>query len=77
MSKVILDPYHRDIEDIFSCSTKTTLSSLHHVIEFDGEDRLSFYNEDIEDTDFIIGQPDLDASLFERSKKLKAVFNEE
>ena len=59
MSKVILDPHPREIEDIFSSSTKTTLSSLHRVIEFDGEDRLSFYNEHIEDTDFIIGQPDL------------------
>jgi len=77
MSKVILDPHPREIEDIFSSSTKIALSSLHRVIEFDGEDRLSFYNEHIEDTDFIIGQPDLDASLIERSKKLKAVFNVE
>ena len=77
MSKIILDPQPREIKDIFSHSKKTTLYSSHHVIEFKGKDRHSFYSEHIEDVDFIIGQPDLDTSVIERSKKLKAIFNVE
>ena len=74
MSKVILDPQPRKIEDIFSKSTKKTLYSSHQVIEFNGKNRSAFYNKHIINTDFIIGQPDLNASIIERSKKLKGRF---
>lgn len=77
MSKTILDPDPRKTEEIFSPSAIKTLLSTYQVVEFGGNDRNDFYNTHIDNTNFIIGQPELNATLLKRAKKLKAVFNVE
>ena len=77
MSTVLLDPQPRKKEAIFSAAAQQELSAVHQLIEFDGSNHVDFYNRYIGDADFIIGQPDLDASLLKRAQKLKAVFNVE
>ena len=77
MRKIILDPYPRKKEEIFVTSSLKNLNSKYKIIEFDGKDRLDFYNMHIEEVSYIIGQPKLDEELLKKAKKLKAVFNVE
>ena len=73
MRKIILDPYPRKKEEIFVASSLKNLNSKYKIIEFDGKDRLDFYNMHIEEVSYIIGQPKLDEELLKKAKKLKAV----
>ena len=57
MRKIILDPYPRKKEEIFVTSSLKNLNSKYKIIEFDGNDRLDFYNMHIEEVSYIIGQP--------------------
>jgi hypothetical protein len=67
LSTVLLDPHPRKKEDIFTTAAQRELSAVHQLIEFDGSKRADFYHKHIGNADFIIGQPNLDASLLKRA----------
>jgi len=77
LRKIILDPFPRKKEEIFVSFSLKKLNSKYQIIEFEGKDRTDFYNRNIEEVSYIIGQPKLDEKLLKKAKKLLAVFNVE
>jgi len=77
LKKIILDPFPREKEEIFKISSLKNLHKKYKIIEFNGGDRFDFYNKEINDVDYIIGQPNLEKNLLKKSKKLRAIFNVE
>jgi len=76
VKKIILDPYPRKKEEIFSNSSLNILKNKYQIIEFGNDgDKLNFYNKHICDASYIIGQPKLNIELLKKSIKLKAIFN--
>ena len=70
MKKIILDPYPRKKEEIFSKSSLNFLKTKYEIIEFgSGSDRFNFYKKYINDVSYIIGQPKLDIELLKKSIK--------
>ena len=77
MKKIILDPYPRKKEEIFSNSSLKNLYKKYKIIEFNRGNRFDLYNREIYDATYIIGQPKLENTILKKSKNLRAIFNVE
>lgn len=74
---VLLDPQPRLAQDIFSPLVHEQLLADFHVIERAEEEPAAFYARHLPSAEFIVGQPDLTASMIEGATALKAIINVE
>ena len=72
-----LDPFPRTLKLIFSKYKFKTLTSNYNLIYAPKKNKKNFYDKNIQNASFIIGQPDLSKDLLIKAKKLKAVINVE
>ena len=76
-SIVISDPYPRTLDLIFTKKKLKELKSKYKIINAPQKNKKKFYEENIQNASFIIGQPNLDKKLLSKAKKLKAIINVE
>ena len=74
---ILVDPFPRTMELIFTKDKLNYLKSNFKLIKRHKQSEESFYNKNISDAKFIIGQPTLKLSILKKAKKLKAIFNVE
>ncbi len=77
MPTILVDPFPRTMELIFSKNRLNYLQKNYKLIERNKHSEENFYNRYISDAKFIIGQPTLKLSTLKKAKKLKAIFNVE
>lgn len=77
MAQVIFDPYPRTAQLIFTPQDWARLQQTYDVIEPAVTNDRTFYENNIENAQYIIGQPPLDSALLKKAKNLKAIFNVE
>ena len=76
-SIVILDPFPRTLDLIFSKEKLKVLMSKYKTITAPKKNKKNFYKKNIHKAAFIMGQPDLDKELLVKATKLKAIINVE
>ena len=76
-SIVILDPFPRTLDLIFSKEKLKVLMSKYKTIIAPKKNKKNFYKKNIHKAAFIMGQPDLDKELLVKATKLKAIINVE
>ncbi len=76
-SIVILDPFPRTLDLIFSKEKLKLLKSRYQTITAPIKNKKNFYKKNIHRATFIIGQPDLDKQLLIKTSKLRAIINVE
>ena len=74
---ILVDPFPRTMELIFSKDKLNYLKSNYKLIKRIKLTEEDFYNKNISEAKFIIGQPTLKLSTLQKAKKLKAIFNVE
>ncbi len=74
---ILVDPFPRTMELIFTKDKLKYLKSNYKLIERTNTSEENFYNKNIPNAKFIIGQPTLKLSTLKKAKKLKAIFNVE
>jgi len=74
---VISDPYPRTLDLIFTKKKLKELKSKYKIINAPQKNKKKFYEENIQNALFIMGQPNLDKKLLSKAKKLKAIINVE
>ena len=74
---ILVDPFPRTMELIFSKDKLNYLNSKFKLIKRGKILEKDFYERNIENAKFIIGQPTLELSTLKKAKKLKAIFNVE
>ena len=74
---VISDPYPRTLDLIFTKKKLKELKSKYKIINAPQKNKKNFYEENIQNALFIMGQPNLDKKLLSKAKKLKAIINVE
>ena len=74
---ILVDPFPRTMELIFSKDKLKYLRANYNLIKRDKISEENFYNKNIDNAKFIIGQPTLKLSTLKKAKKLKAIFNVE
>ena len=74
---ILVDPFPRTMELIFSKDKLNYLKSNYKLIKRKKVSEENFYNRNISNAKFIIGQPTLKLSILKKAKKLKAIFNVE
>ena len=74
---VISDPFPRTLNLIFTKNKLRELKTKYKVITAPIKNKKNFYENNIKNATFIIGQPDLDKKLLSKAKKLKAIINVE
>ena len=74
---VIVDPFPRTLELIFSKDKFKILKSKYELVYAPKNQKKFFYEKNIQKASFIIGQPDLPKNLLIKAKKLKAIINVE
>ena len=74
---VILDPFPRKLDLIFSKEKLKILESKYRTITAPKKNKKKFYEKNIHKATFIMGQPDLDKKLLIKAIKLKAIINVE
>ena len=75
---ILLDPYPRAVDLIFSPGTRARLEALGHVVWHDGSPASDDYLERyLPETTVLIGQSALPKERLDRAPKLRAVFNVE
>jgi hypothetical protein len=72
---VIVDPFPRTLELIFSKDKFKILKSKYELVYAPKNQKKFFYEKNIQKASFIIGQPDLPKNLLIKAKKLKAIIN--
>ena len=79
MSKpiIISDPFPRTLDLIFKKKIFSRIKKQYKIISPPNKNKKSFYEKNINNAIFIIGQPDLPRRLLKRASKLKAIFNVE
>ena len=77
MKKIIIDPFPRKMDLIFSKEKLQKLKRKFQLIYVTKRDKDLFYEQNISKADFIIGQPYLPISILKKAKNLKAIFNVE
>ena len=77
MKKIIIDPFPRKMDLIFSKEKLKKLKKKFQLIYVSKRDKDLFYEQNISKADFIIGQPYLPISILKKAKNLKAIFNVE
>ena len=74
---ILVDPFPRTMELIFSKDKLNYLKSNYKLIKRIKHTEEDFYNKNISEAKFIIGQPTLKLSTLKKAKKLRAIFNVE
>ncbi len=74
---ILVDPFPRTMELIFSKDKLNYLNSKFKLIKRGKILEKDFYEKNIENAKFIIGQPTLELSTLKKAKNLKAIFNVE
>ena len=77
MKKIIIDPFPRKMDLIFSKEKLQKLKKKFQLIYVTKRDKDLFYEQNISKAHFIIGQPYLPISILKKAKNLKAIFNVE
>ena len=77
MKTIIVDPFPRQMDLIFSKDKLVYLKKNFKLIDAPIKNKKNFYQNNISKADFIIGQPDLPNSILKKAAKLKAIFNVE
>lgn len=75
--RVLFDPEPRGAEEIFSAEARARLHADYDVVEWQGEDRDSFYARWLPETDLLISQQPLPLERLVLAPKLRAIFNVE
>jgi len=77
--KIILDPYPRTTDLLFSKKNQAYLKNNYKLVlaPKNIKSKKGFYSKEIINTEYIIGQPELDKNLLKNANKLKAIFNVE
>lgn len=75
--KILFDPQPRETDEILSSSALGHLRSTYTVVEWQGQDRYSFYREHLPSTDLLISQQPMDQDRLELAPNLRAIFNVE
>ena len=74
---VISDPFPRTLDLIFTKKKLRELKTKYKVLTVPKNNSYKFYEKNIHNATFIIGQPNLDKKLLLKAKKLKAIINVE
>jgi phosphoglycerate dehydrogenase-like enzyme len=74
---VISDPFPRTLDLIFTKKKLRELKTKYKVLTVPKNNSYKFYEKNIHNATFIMGQPNLDKKLLLRAKKLKAIINVE
>ena len=74
---VISDPFPRTLNLIFTKNKLRELKAKYKVITAPIKNKKNFYENNIKNATFIMGQPNLDKKLLSKAKKLKAIINVE
>ena len=77
MKTILVDPFPRRMELIFTSQKIKLLKKNYKLINVPQKNKSFFYENNISKADFIIGQPDLPTALLKKASKLKAIFNVE
>ena len=77
MRTILVDPYPRKMELIFTSQKIQALKKNYNLINAPKKNQTLFYEKNIHKADYIIGQPNLPTSLLKKASKLKAIFNVE
>ena len=77
MKTIIVDPFPREMNLIFSKDKLVYLKKNFKLINAPIKNKKNFYEDNISKADYIIGQPDLPNSIIKKASKLKAIFNVE
>ena len=75
MKTILIDPFPREMELIFTKEKLRLLKKNFNLINAPKKNKLKFYEKYIPKADFIIGQPNLQTNILKKAKKLKAIFN--
>jgi len=75
--RVLYDPDPRATDEIFSTSDMAALRACHHVTEWNGEDRDTFYATHLPQTEVLISQQAMDADRLALAPDLRVIFNVE
>tara|TARA_Y100001970_G_scaffold193201_1_gene234804 strand:- start:783 stop:1805 length:1023 start_codon:yes stop_codon:yes gene_type:complete len=74
---VILDPFPRTLDLIFSKKKLKELKSKYELIIAPKFNKRNFYETNIHKATFVMGQPDLDKNLLSKATRLKCIINVE
>ena len=74
---ILVDPFPRTMELIFTAAKLNYLKSNYKLIKRNKISVENFYEKNISEAKYIIGQPTLKLSILKKAKKLKAIFNVE
>ena len=74
---VISDPFPRTLDLIFTKKKLRELKTKYRVLTVSKNNPYKFYEKNIHNATFIMGQPNLDKKLLLKAKKLKAIINVE
>ena len=77
MKTILVDPFPRRMELIFTSQKIKLLKKNYKLVNVPQKNKSFFYENNISKADFIIGQPDLPTTLLRKASKLKAIFNVE
>ena len=77
MKTILVDPFPRRLELIFTSQKIKLLKKNYKLVNVPQKNKSFFYENNISKADFIIGQPDLPTALLKKASKLKAIFNVE
>ena len=75
MKTIIVDPFPREMDLIFSRDKLVYLKKNFKLINAPIKNKKLFYEKNISNADFIIGQPNLSNTILKKATKLKAIFN--
>ncbi|MEO8244551.1 MAG: hydroxyacid dehydrogenase [bacterium] len=75
--RVVYDPEPRSTQEIFSSGALAAFRAAHEVVEWQGEDRDSFYARNLPDCQILISQQPMPAARLALAPDLKAIFNVE
>ena len=77
MKTILVDPYPRKMELIFTPQKIQVLKKNYNLINVPKKNQALFYEKNIHKANYIIGQPNLPTSLLKKASKLRAIFNVE
>ena len=72
MRTILVDPYPRKMELIFTPQKIQFLKKNYNLINAPKKNQALFYEKNIHKADYIIGQPSLPTSLLKKASKLHA-----
>ena len=77
MKTILVDPYPRKMELIFTPQKIQVLKKNYNLINVPKKNQALFYEKNIHKANYRIGQPNLPTSLLKKAYKLRAIFNVE